>query len=304
MTRNDFRVAAVWAIWSCAVLARGADTYDSLISQAEQALNAKRYSAVLSVSERAIALEPNRYEAYVYAAKGYDAQRMWDDEIGMLQTGLPWAPQDKKQLVRDALFECRKQLVAQSVSTPAPAVRPPGDAPQTAATQAEVVLWKTIENSNKPEDYQAYLARYGNGAFAPLATARFDAIQKAAAARAEEEKQLAGSRWTGRADFATRITTYDHFPVPVDSTDKHHRFVNVELIFEPGGVCSAGTSQRCVWEKHGTLVTAKMFEDKQWCAVDYTLNFDGSDMTGVLDYHSTIRSCHGGEDQITLHRAN
>jgi hypothetical protein len=35
-------------------------------------------------------------------------------------------------------------------------------------------LWKTIENSNNPDDFDAYLKQYPNGAFAPLANARLE----------------------------------------------------------------------------------------------------------------------------------
>ena len=41
-------------------------------------------------------------------------------------------------------------------------------------TQAEIVLWKSIESANSPADFQAYLSQYPDGAFTVLAKQRRD----------------------------------------------------------------------------------------------------------------------------------
>jgi hypothetical protein len=67
--------------------------------------------------------------------------------------------------------------------------------PQPAsASQAEIVLWKTIENSPNPADFQSYLDQYPHGAFAVLAQRHLDE----ATAQAERERinQLAQLTWT------------------------------------------------------------------------------------------------------------
>ncbi|QAU46967.1 caspase family protein [Bradyrhizobium guangzhouense] len=52
-------------------------------------------------------------------------------------------------------------------------------APATAAgnSEAEVEFWRSVKESNKPEELNAYLSAYPNGQFKPLAMARLAAIQ-------------------------------------------------------------------------------------------------------------------------------
>jgi hypothetical protein len=42
----------------------------------------------------------------------------------------------------------------------------------TTNSQAEITFWDSIKNSNRPEDYRAYLNRYPNGVFSELAKSR------------------------------------------------------------------------------------------------------------------------------------
>ncbi len=58
----------------------------------------------------------------------------------------------------------------------------PASAPPTAAAvDREVVFWQSIQASRRAGDYEAYLARYPNGEFAPLARARLAELQSAPA---------------------------------------------------------------------------------------------------------------------------
>ena len=66
--------------------------------------------------------------------------------------------------------------------TPAPAA--PGAAPKAPAVAAvspgsevEVEFWRSIKDSNKPEELQAYLTNYPNGQFRPLALSRMAALE-------------------------------------------------------------------------------------------------------------------------------
>jgi tetratricopeptide (TPR) repeat protein len=145
-----------------------AQSYDDQLTRSRVAMNEKRYKDAQSAAEQAIKLDQNRWEGYAMAASAYSSQKLFDDAIGMLQLALPRAPEDRKQLIRDALAEARKQLAA-----PAPTAA-------TAPTQAEIVLWKTIETSSNAADFQAYLRQYPNGAFAVLAKARLQALTDAA----------------------------------------------------------------------------------------------------------------------------
>lgn len=84
--------------------------YDSLVLRSAQALSSKQYAGALSLAKRAIAVDPSRFDAYVYAAKAYDAELFFDDEIGVLQQALEHAPVGKEPLVRAAIAEARQKM--------------------------------------------------------------------------------------------------------------------------------------------------------------------------------------------------
>jgi hypothetical protein len=67
---------------------------------------------------------------------------------------------------------------------PAPvavAPSPPATAPSRAQPEQETVFWESVRNSSTPAELEAYLARYPDGAFAPLARARIAALAAATA---------------------------------------------------------------------------------------------------------------------------
>jgi hypothetical protein len=47
----------------------------------------------------------------------------------------------------------------------------------TAASEVELEFWRSIKDSNKPEELNAYLTNYPNGTFKPLALARIASLQ-------------------------------------------------------------------------------------------------------------------------------
>ncbi|MFQ5954534.1 MAG: caspase family protein, partial [Kiloniellales bacterium] len=51
-------------------------------------------------------------------------------------------------------------------------IRPPAAAPPTAAADREVVFWQSIQNSDDPAMFEAYLQQFPNGVFAPIARLR------------------------------------------------------------------------------------------------------------------------------------
>ena len=160
--------------------------YEDLVSRAGTLLREKKNQEALALIEQAIQLDEKRWEAYVLAASAYSAQQLFDDAIGMLQSALTRAPQERKQLIRDALAECRRQIAAKAaperdVTKDASAARaalpPPAGA---TVSQPEIVLWKTIEKSTHVEDFQAYLDAYPNGLYVPVAQARIAKIREQA----------------------------------------------------------------------------------------------------------------------------
>jgi hypothetical protein len=53
----------------------------------------------------------------------------------------------------------------------------PSAAPATAASDVELEFWRSIKDSKKPEELNAYLTNYPNGTFKPLALARIAELQ-------------------------------------------------------------------------------------------------------------------------------
>jgi Caspase domain/Putative peptidoglycan binding domain len=74
-------------------------------------------------------------------------------------------------------------LIGSVYLNPAPAAGASADAPNTPAVAAgpasevELEFWRSIKESNKPEELNAYLTNYPNGTFKPLALARIAELQ-------------------------------------------------------------------------------------------------------------------------------
>ncbi len=86
-----------------------------------------------------------------------------------------------------------KSRVAAAATPPAPerraAVEPPRpDARKSEQPGQEALFWDSVRNSSDPAELRAYLAKYPDGTFAPLARARLDALAAAEAKRAVDVK--------------------------------------------------------------------------------------------------------------------
>ena len=173
--------------------ARRNSAYDDAVAKARALAAQKDFKTAATTSEQAIQMDDKRWEGYIVAAESYSGQQLYDDAIGMLQMALVRAPEDKKPAIRDAITETRRMLAgpiapsrAPSAPSSAPAIpasnvqsaTPAASAanPGAAPTQAEIILWKSIENSKNSSDYEAYLKAYPNGAFAPLAEQRITSL--------------------------------------------------------------------------------------------------------------------------------
>jgi adenylate cyclase len=53
-------------------------------------------------------------------------------------------------------------------------------AKEPATDAVELAYWDTMKDSDNPEMFRAYLERYPNGAFAPLAQVRLDELDEQA----------------------------------------------------------------------------------------------------------------------------
>jgi len=66
---------------------------------------------------------------------------------------------------------------AADVAAPADGAPAPAPAPVVAASEAEIEFWRSIRETNKSEELNAYLTNYPNGQFRSLALARIAALQ-------------------------------------------------------------------------------------------------------------------------------
>ncbi len=74
------------------------------------------------------------------------------------------------------------------------AVEPPRPDPRKSEQPGqEALFWDSVRNSSNPAELKAYLAKYPDGAFAPLARARLDTLAAAEAKRAAEVKAVAAA---------------------------------------------------------------------------------------------------------------
>jgi uncharacterized caspase-like protein len=76
-----------------------------------------------------------------------------------------------------------------TVETAEPAAS--GNSGSVQAVDKEVVFWQSIQNSNSPAQFQAYLDQYPNGTFAPLARARIEELKAKPADTARSGEQVA-----------------------------------------------------------------------------------------------------------------
>ncbi len=82
-----------------------------------------------------------------------------------------------EKMIQEALAKQRAELEAQRGAAPAPAAAAAPTpvaavAPGTHERQVELAFWDSIKGSSNPADYRAYLERYPQGAFAPIARNR------------------------------------------------------------------------------------------------------------------------------------
>jgi uncharacterized caspase-like protein len=68
-----------------------------------------------------------------------------------------------------------------NASAAAGGTAPAAAAASTKTAEAELEFWRSVKDSNKPEEFNAYLASYPNGQFKSLALARIAAIESGAA---------------------------------------------------------------------------------------------------------------------------
>lgn len=174
--------------------------YDTLVHQGNTQLQSGSNDLALSTAQSAIKLNADRWEAYALAGGALINLKRYEDAADNISHAIDHAPAAKQLGLRDL----RRQCFAAEAGTPANPVPAPAAAVSSATTQSEIVLWKSIESSASPEDFQAYLKAYPQGAFAPLAQRHLAELQ----AQAEQAQWKAIENSSNPADFQAYLKQY------------------------------------------------------------------------------------------------
>ncbi len=136
-------------------------SYDAFIQQGNEQLQAGRTDQALNSGEGAIKIRTDRWEGYALVGGALLNLKRYEEAADALSKAIDRAPDSNQH----ALRELRRQCLLAESGYPAPAKSSASNSP----TQAETALWKSIEDSHNPADFQSYLVQYPNGAFAVLA---------------------------------------------------------------------------------------------------------------------------------------
>jgi tetratricopeptide (TPR) repeat protein len=204
------------ALWPLNAAAQPGPDYEALVRQGNAQLQTGSNDVALTTAQSAIKLNADRWEAYALAGGALMNLRRYEEAADDFSHAIDHAPEAKQTGLRDLRKQC---LLAETAATPNTMPQLASPTAQTATTtQAEIVLWKSIENSPSLSDFQTYLDQYPHGAFSGLAKRHLEEIAEAdrqrdkqrAAANLEEEKSktladpATDLMWT-RADNGTDI---------------------------------------------------------------------------------------------------
>ena len=165
--------------------AQTATEYDSLVQKGKTQLQAGSADLALASGEEAIKMNADRWEGYALAGGALMNLKRYEDAADKFSHAIDRAPDGKQSALRDLRRQC---LLAESGASPAPK-----ESTSATTTQAEIVLWKSIENSTNPSDFSAYLKQYPQGAFAVLATSRLNQTEQRTA---QQQQQQAAQQTT------------------------------------------------------------------------------------------------------------
>jgi len=153
--------------------------YDTLVQKGKAQLQAGAADLALASGEAAIKMNADRWEGYALAGGALMNVKRYEDAADKFSHAIDRAPEAKQPALRDLRRNC---LMAESAAPVAPK-----DAVPTLTSQPEIVLWKSIENSTNPADFQSYLDQYPHGAFVVLAQRHLSEAE--AQAQKEQQKQ-------------------------------------------------------------------------------------------------------------------
>jgi formylglycine-generating enzyme required for sulfatase activity len=162
------RIIGVFALFLTSTMgsARSAEPpasrYDALIQEGNSQLQASSAEQAAASGKAAIKMSTERWEGYALVGGALMNLKRYEAAADTLTEAIKRAPESKQPALRDLRRQC---LLAESGSLAVTNTV----APATTTSQAEIVLWKSIENSANLADFQSYLDQYPQGAFAVLA---------------------------------------------------------------------------------------------------------------------------------------
>jgi tetratricopeptide (TPR) repeat protein len=165
---------AIGALLLATAAAQTASEYDAMVQKGKTQLQAGSADLALASSEAAIKINADRWEGYALVGGALMNLKRYEEAADKFSKAIEKAPEAKQAALRDLRRQC---LLAESGASP----KEP--APAGTTTQAEIVMWKSIENSQKPSDFEVYLSQYPNGAFSALAKRQLSDLQ------AQDERQ-------------------------------------------------------------------------------------------------------------------
>jgi hypothetical protein len=170
----------------------GAPSYEELVQRGKGELQGGHPDQAAASGKAAIKMSTERWEGYALVGGALMNLKQYETAADTFSEAIKRAPESKQTALRDLRRQC---LLAESGS-PAAANIP---APVSATSQAEIVLWKSIENGNNLVDFQTYLTQYPHGAFSALAKQRL----------ADAEVQAESAKQNERRDIENRYTWTD-----------------------------------------------------------------------------------------------
>ena len=154
--------------------------YDLKVQKGKSQLQAGSADAALASAEEAIKQNADRWEGYALAGGALMNLKRYEEAADKLSKAIDRAPEPKQPALRDLRRHC---LLAESGTSSA------SKESASATTQAEIVLWKSIENSANAADFQTYLDQYPHGAFVALAERHLSEIRE----QTERDREIHGA---------------------------------------------------------------------------------------------------------------
>jgi tetratricopeptide (TPR) repeat protein len=145
-------------------------TYGALIQQGNAQLKGGSVDSALGAGQSAVKTNPAGWEGYTLEGGALMRLKRYEEAADAFSKAIERAPEGKQPALRELRRQC--------LQTAASSAQIASTQPEVATTtQAEVVLWKSIETSTNVADFQSYLSQYPQGAFVALANRHLKEIK-------------------------------------------------------------------------------------------------------------------------------